>query len=370
MICAISDPSAIRAPGKVYPLESLRGMAAIIVALFHYPTSSWLTSNPLVRNGPLMVDLFFVLSGFVIAMNYLSRLDNWREALDFMRKRFWRLYPLHFITLILFVLVEFSKLVFEAKTGLVSTNPAFSVNNAEAFANHLLLIQAIYLDHLTFNGPSWSISAEFITYIVFAVLVLHARTYNAAAAAILVVAAGITLLVTDGMESDTDWALVRCGYSFFVGVLAFRLFNRTKTGGSQYLAIALIALSITTVYFAGLFPRVLIPWIFAAVIVQLARIPVESETSKLLSSAPLIYLGTISYSIYMTHTLVWWSVNQILRFGFGRTWDTLTPGYGTLVVLTGIIVILVLSTWTYRMVENPFRNGIPRRQHKLASPSA
>ena len=65
---------------KIYFLESLRGIAAISVALFHFQTESFLTNNIFIRNSWLMVDFFFVLSGFVIAYNYQSKIKHFRGS--------------------------------------------------------------------------------------------------------------------------------------------------------------------------------------------------------------------------------------------------------------------------------------------------
>lgn len=105
--------------------------------------------------------------------------------------------------------------------------------------------------------------------------------------------AGETLVSTGGMDSDTDWTLVRCGYSFFIGVLAFSLSSRIAEK-SQYLALLSTGLSIAPVVFVGHFPRVLIPWTYASTIVLLSRMPADSGASMMLGSRPLIHLGTIS----------------------------------------------------------------------------
>ncbi len=76
----------------------------MIVALYHFPGSGLLEQNRLVGNAEFFVDFFFVLSGFVIAANYLHRIGDERAALRFMGLRIGRLYPLHFVTFIAFFL--------------------------------------------------------------------------------------------------------------------------------------------------------------------------------------------------------------------------------------------------------------------------
>ena len=74
---------------KNLSLESLRGLAAFGVVLYHFQTSSPLSNNLFVRNSLHMVDFFFVLSGYVIALNYQHRLSSLAEIVTFQRRRFW-----------------------------------------------------------------------------------------------------------------------------------------------------------------------------------------------------------------------------------------------------------------------------------------
>ena len=117
-----------------------------------------------------MVDFFFVLSGFVIAFNYIDRIYSLPELLTFQKKRFWRLYPLHLITLFLFVGIEIAKYIVEIQYGLVANNQAFSQNNFTSFLANIFLVQNLLITDPTFNTVSWSISSEFYTYTLFALL--------------------------------------------------------------------------------------------------------------------------------------------------------------------------------------------------------
>ncbi|MCP4476250.1 MAG: acyltransferase [Gammaproteobacteria bacterium] len=150
---------------KLLYLESLRGFAAIIVAIFHgqiFSTSPFYTI-PLITHGALMVEFFFVLSGFVIAYNYYERIVKFGDVVSFQLKRFLRLYPLHFLTLMIFVVIEIVKYLFQVRTGIEANNPAFSENNFKSFIENIFLVQAFFSTKLTWNGPSWSISTEFYT---------------------------------------------------------------------------------------------------------------------------------------------------------------------------------------------------------------
>lgn len=98
---------------KVIELESVRGVAALLVFLSHVP--NWygpFHQIAFIRNGGLMVELFFVLSGFVIFSTYGARIATFRDVVRFQFLRFGRLYPVHLTFLLLFVGFEFLKLLF------------------------------------------------------------------------------------------------------------------------------------------------------------------------------------------------------------------------------------------------------------------
>ena len=148
-------------------LDSWRGIAAVMVVLFHSQVSSHIWPIPLVRAGETFVDFFFVLSGFVIANAYAARIASARDFGRFIVLRFGRVYPLHLVMLALFVAVECAKAL---APGIGDpADPAFSGSNAPgAIVTNLLLLQAFGIhDTLTWNTPSWSISGEVFAYLLF-----------------------------------------------------------------------------------------------------------------------------------------------------------------------------------------------------------
>src|SRR5512141_2294033 len=90
-------------------LDGWRGLCACLVALFHFHGYSPVYSWDVIRNSYLFVDFFFVLSGFVIAWNYSSRLGSAVEVKQFLVLRVGRLYPLHIFMLFLFLAWETAK---------------------------------------------------------------------------------------------------------------------------------------------------------------------------------------------------------------------------------------------------------------------
>ena len=96
-------------------LDSWRGVAALLVALFHLNLYSAIYTLDFVRNAYLFVDFFFVLSGFVISYSYGDRLKTFDELGEFAIRRFGRLWPLHAVVLLAFVAAESAKAVLAAR---------------------------------------------------------------------------------------------------------------------------------------------------------------------------------------------------------------------------------------------------------------
>lgn len=355
---------------KLLALESLRGFAALAVALHHFRYGSVLSENAFIRHGYLMVDFFFVLSGFVIALNYANRLSTPADVANFQRRRFWRLYPLHLFTLLIFLAIECLKYVFELRTGIVSNTPAFIVSDASAFLANLFLLQGVVLKELGFNIPSWSISVEFWTYLIFALAVGLVRLPMRWC---LVVAGGaaIALIALEGgrLQTDPIFALVRCLFSFFLGAWVATLDVRIPKGATAPMAAAALALVVLAIWgLGGTHAEILLPPMFAVTVVAVANLQPDTSLRRVLEWPSFVWLGTVSYSVYLTHSIVGWAVTQILRFGMkvpthvapdGDTVLALSQGFATLVTLAATAAVLAVSFLTYRFVERPFLSGWP-----------
>ena len=355
---------------KLLALESLRGFAALAVVLHHFRYGSLLSDNAFIRHGYLMVDFFFVLSGFVIALNYANRLSSPADLASFQRRRFWRLYPLHLFTLLVFLGIECLKYVFEQKTGMVSNSPAFVVSDASAFFASVFLLQGVVLSQSAFNIPSWSISVEFWTYLVFALSMglLRLRMWWCLVLAGL---AAIILLALEGGQLQTDpiFAIIRCIYSFFLGAWAASIQVRFPRITPVPIAAGVLALAFVAVWdLGGSRAEFLLPPIFALAVVAVANLHEGTALRRFLEWPFFVWLGTISYSVYLTHSIIGWGVTQVLRFGMklptqvaanGDTMLALDQGLGTLVTLVAVAVVLAFSHLTFRFIENPFRSGWP-----------
>jgi peptidoglycan/LPS O-acetylase OafA/YrhL len=136
-------------------LDGWRGVAALLVALFHLNLNSDIYRLDFVRNAYLFVDFFFVLSGFVITYNYADRLGTSKELSSFVIRRFARLWPLHVVVLLAFLAVESAKFVLAARGVSFYMPPFTGSNSLDTIPLNLVFAQSFGLvQHLTWNSPS------------------------------------------------------------------------------------------------------------------------------------------------------------------------------------------------------------------------
>lgn len=348
-------------------LESLRGVAAVMVVFLHIKWSNPLTTLLFFRNGYLMVDLFFVLSGFVICHNYSQKIEEARDVGHFMFLRFGRLYPLHLFCLIAFLGIEFAKYIGELKFNYAPyANRAFTINSGLPFIANLLLIQTFCpFANLTFNAPSWSISAEFYTYLVFAIVVLASQKKSVLIVSVFLVLLALCSLLFFGVSGITElsgWSFVRCILGFFTGVVAYYIYDRyqaniSRWSGSGKAAFGLLAILAAFMFFRDN-PKLdgfLVLPVFFALMVVIAAEP-SGVIPKILNCTPLRWLGRISYSIYMMHLMVLMFVSRCFAFAQNHFHPNDRNAIGLVFVFPAIALVLFISQLTYQWIEKPCQN--------------
>lgn len=373
--------STHRAKPHYLPLDSIRGIAALSVVIHHFilmptflaaftqrPWVDW----PFFRNSWLFVDLFFVLSGIVMTLSYAQSEFSHFSLRDFLARRVARLYPLHLFMLLVMLLFRFLRVGLVAAGLVVAVPAAFEVNNAYSFVLNLFMLHSLgFIDYLSWNGPSWSISVEFYTYIVFGlVMLLAVRTAAAwvlgAAAALLVLVGMIFITVVLGkrsLELQWDFGLVRCVVGFFLGVLTAQVCLRIGQSDRRslygLLQIFACAASVILVSVVGVWPEISFaaPFIFALLLGSLLAFPKAAPLPRLLESAPLVWLGRRSYSVYMVHAFVILLAEYFVRAMGQRpiaALDGICSGLAaTLMLALVLIAVLILSNLTYTLVELP-----------------
>jgi peptidoglycan/LPS O-acetylase OafA/YrhL len=365
------DTLAKRFKDRFRALDGLRGAAALLVVFYHINlfNTGWpnhLTNNNFTTHGYLAVDLFFILSGLVISSNYLLRINSLLEARDFLILRFFRIYPLHFVILGVFVLFELIKMLAQDffLTGPSHQSPFTGDRSIGGLAANLLLINGLHVsDVASWNGPSWSISCEFAAYLVFAFLVLTRATRNRLffiAGTLVAVSLYLALALTrQTLDVTADWGIVRCLAGFYFGMLIFELRQTGHLSLPQRLAgpceiVGAAGLILTMSFARGAFVAAVIPCCVVLIaLLQSDRGPL----AHLLKLRPAQFLGRISYSIYLAHgPIVLGFVIILNRLFFSFSIDkSLNPWIGDLLVVAAIASTLAVATATCTFIEEPGR---------------
>ena len=320
--------------GEIKALTGLRIVAAVWVVLFHYRPLLRLASPqfsdalaPVLDRGAQGVDLFFILSGFVLTWNYLERMGerfSARATVHFLWLRLARVWPIYLVTMHLALLW----IIFTLHVGHVPTEDLSTVT-AISYVRQVLLMQLWFepfFDGSSWDGPAWSISAEWLAYLLFAVMVLVVyramRVTSARSFAVLAVIASLPplllLLATGQFYTPWSW-LPRIVMQFSAGALACAAVRKIDPGESArrvagYCAVLLTIAMVGMVYYfdgnpiSGLYDSGgLVDVLFVPLVMALA-IGVGSLPA-LLSTRVMVYGGQISFCLYMVHELVHTSWN-------------------------------------------------------------
>lgn len=367
----------VEAPGIIvkgqffHNLDALRGLCAILVALFHATWFSHFRKLAIVYNGWLFVDFFFILSGFVIAFNYALRKHSVATFSAFAVKRFFRLYPLHIATFLLTFVVT---MIGEVTRSTLSTGtPSWLAGlNRNSFAC-IFLVHGLGFSTPSFNAPSWSISAEFWTYLVFGSLALLASSPKRHM--LMMACVGTTALIMmfilnypNGLLTAYEYGFLRCLAGFSIGVAVWYTWAQTTwRPEAAFTSIILFTLS-STLYIVlswakhSSFTNCMVLPIFAAII-YFCALDTKSTLTRLLESPLAKRLGRISFSIYMIHTSMLMLTSyivtklapdlKVLSFSIAISNSRLL--LGDLFCIVYLISIIITAELTYRLIEDPFR---------------
>lgn len=349
---------------KLNQLAGLRGICAWWVVFFHSMALMQNIPAPvksLMSHGYLAVDLFFLLSGFVIYLNYhASLVKNFpRSVSRFYWNRFTRIYPLHFVMLGGYLLL-FCAFYFFSSTGAAPESYTLS-----AFVQSFFLVHMWVGADLTWNVPSWSISSEWFVYLFFPAMAFALNHYRNRTAWHLLAAlllAGVLHWIyahnaIDSLGSDIPrMALIRTMLEFLMGVQVGSLYVHHRAFLEKWRYAALAGLIAACAAYAGLAlpDHAIIPAAFALLIAYLSV--GTSPLHALLSNKVLVYLGEISYSTYMVHYFVY----DLLKAGFMSNAHSINQLY----VWLSFGVVLLLSVVLHHAVDSPSQKYF----RKLAKP--
>ena len=367
-------------------LTPLRGIAAVWVFVYHFEGVMVHFISPdstqMVAKGYLMVDLFFIMSGFIMCHVYSQSFETGLTAKKFKRfivARFARIYPLHLFVLIILIL-------WIARIGGGGLNTVF---DTAAIPTNLFLIHSFGIHKVfTWNVPSWSISAEWWAYMVFPFLVFFLYRRKKLAIALLVLFVIIsylalmfwvprkdpfdpTAIVPHNLDITFDYGFLRGLAGFVAGMLVYKIYdanvfrNIFQKDGTALLVILCtlfcLHIGINDVFYMILFA--LVVYIFACN---------NGKLHAICNNGIAQYLGKISYSIYMTGMFL--ALPYLMGFiqlpgvryanGSGDTGFLVGLGY----CLLNLLIMIGMSTLTYYGVEKPCRKFINSKWGKETMP--
>ena len=365
---------------KYRSLESFRGLAAILVALYHSDFAVDVKYTLLVRSA-IFVDFFFILSGFVIAFAYNDRIKNGFSFKQFFLLRLGRIYPLHLFLLLVWVPYIIAKAIVYHKYGVGVRDPLVA-NNIESFISNLLLINALGVhDFLSWNYPAWSISVEFYTYMIFFAVIALFKKFNDLALCLIVSIACYSVLYLNNQDTllkAYDWGLIRCMGGFFLGSALYRITQKVTYKPSTLIAtsaeLAAVSLMIILVLNSQLVNYQLASFASFALVIFIFAIQEKGWLTKLLTIKPMLFLGSLSYSIYMTHALIYAiAVNlgkNLFKLPVKKivtehdSYKLFITPHAHLINLFILLLIIGLSYLTYRYIEIPWRDRFRRKQKR------
>ena len=287
----------------------MRGIAAVAVVAFHIHGGGYVLQSSLARNAWLAVDFFFVLSGFVIAASYGARLAAGFPVRRYMLLRLGRVYPLHLATLALYLLSEGGRYFGGVSAGTPRV-PFVGSRSVGTLGLTALLVNGFWPTGAQWwNGQSWSISIEVWLYLAMAGIWRLAGRKAATVAMALALVAMAALGIADALpQPPFSSFLLRGMGGFGVGVACWHLRERRliprpmRAATGLEIAAAAIALAAIAWPHPGVWRTAGTDLAFAVVVWVFAE--QRGALSRVLTKAPFVFLGTISYSIYMTHQFV------------------------------------------------------------------
>jgi peptidoglycan/LPS O-acetylase OafA/YrhL len=384
-VVAPDAPATAPARGDIPQLTGLRFVAAVWVLLLH---ASYVPGDvfgrwtapiaPLVAAGPLGVDLFFVLSGLVLTRAYLERLGrrpSARGTWTFLRARIARVWPLYAAVTVVFGLWCAARLVL-GQDGVVTWQSPQPDLGPMGWLRQLTMTQlwdSRGIEGVSFVLPAWSVSAEWLAYLCFPVLVLgvwRIRNWPLPVLGALAVVASSPIALAAVLSSESGetgaWAwLLRIGGGFTAGMLTWLVVARIERTPrvelwAQRIVLGVVAETVLVAYWAASAPAsAAIPaadrlW-FAVPMFPLllgALCLSGGGVVRFLSHPRLQHGGRISYAIYLVHfPLIEITVVAMTRF------PALAPNssLAALAVPHVLVGSVLVAHCAYRWIEEPAR---------------
>lgn len=330
-------------------VTALRFFAALFVLLFHsrfFAEGSWLEIPifALFSYGWLGVDIFFVLSGFIMAYVYAEKL----QIGGYLVRRLARIYPLYLATTLAAILT----------IELLGAPAAFGAISPFDVWMNLLMLQGWYAEWRgSINFVSWSVSAEFAAYLMFPLVLTLVKFLPVNWIGILVPVLAYSLFggfAPLGLEGPVN----KCIFEFTSGVMLFIWWKRQERMAPWMKHVALVSLlSIIALGPWMQFVGLALPDRYLAVF----ALPIVAWAASWRTDNSILLLGgRASYSIYLVHGVVYMVLRRMIELGH-------MPGMWSLLLFW--MLSLSVALLTYRWIEHPARHWIVRKWSQPPKPA-
>ncbi len=345
-------------------LTGLRFYAAFWVFLYHFfPVYTELRKIKMIEIGYLGVDVFFILSGFILTYVYYDKLFvrnfGQRDYYNFIVKRFAKIYPLHFVITLLFIPLLFvGKYVFHQDS--LKVYPDSLINN-------FLLVHAWNTtSHISWNFPSWSVSAEWFAYLF--LFFPAAYVYKKSSLLFYFLSCSVIVYFIFSwfqipkfiMDKYTTNGLPRIIPEFLLGML-IGIVRVKVTMTKVWTSLLFLSGILTSVILFSFefYAEQLCILAFAAVILSLSY---KNFFDFLFSTKRMIYFGNISYAFYMTQFLSLIVSEQIFKRMFSA--DSGELSVIGLKFLAAFFLNFIFAILAYHYIEEPLRKKIVNNNGK------
>lgn len=343
----------------IRPLTSLRFVFAFMVFMSHAPLFEE-EQNPflyhLFKEGYVGVSFFFILSGFILSYTYQNRFaTNNITKRTFYTARFARIYPLHILTMLIWVYMRKDH----------PLNEAYITN----FISNIFLVQSFYpTDHIRFNAVAWSLSDEMFFYLLFPFII---RWFVTARNKLLSLFTGSTLLILMlcpifSGDKNEEWFFyafppVRL-LDFVWGILLYNLCKRIKSCKDRQHNGTLLEVCVLIIFLLFYISAYFIPqvyrhslwyWIPVGLLVSVFYFR-SGYISEVLSNRWLVLLGEISFAFYMIHTIILWYLKRAFFLLHIHTPDLV-------IFILGIIISVIVSFFSFKYFETPVNKWLKKR---------
>lgn len=301
----------------------------MLVVFYHLHVVDAFIQLPFFRRDEVLLNFFFVLSGFVLAHTYGMKPNL--SFKSFVVSRLFRLYPLHLVMLALFILFETVRWIAYKKGFYLNNVPFTGTFAPQEILPNLLLVQAwtTHTDTMSFNYPSWTISIEFYIYMLFGALCMFSmRNRFLLFAAVSLV----SFILIFSQNEPLVWRAMLGLSCFFAGnitYLVFLLIRDRKPLKRWCLTVLECAMMYATYWivmndFDNRSPMGSL--VFCALVLLFAF--EGGMVSTLLKTRLFVLLGKLSYSIYMTHAAVVFCLSTVFIIAQKMTGQSLAPMIG------------------------------------------